>query len=142
MSGLDELSQEGSPELLSDVMTKLIKDSNSSFIIGSLGEDETAAAAPPPGNKQPPLDLHTLWKLLEKMDMENGGSGAGEGAGVGISAVGSDTDNLDSHSGGSGGKMSTWGETLFLKFLLDVLDNLLQVQALLLDNLLPEKLSF
>ena len=113
MSGLDELSQEGSPELLSDVMTKLIKDSNSSFIIGSLGEDETAAAAAPPtGGKQPPLDLHTLWKLLEKMDMEKGGGGGGEGAGVGISAVGSDTDSLNSHSGGGGGKMSTWGETL------------------------------
>ena len=117
MSGLDELSQEGSPELLSDVMTKLIKDSNSSFIIGSaLGEDETAAAAaaPPTGGKQPPLDLHTLWKLLEKMDMEKGGGGGGEGAGVGISAVGSDTDSLDSRSGGSGGKMSTWGETLLI----------------------------
>lgn len=124
LSGLDDLSQEGSPELLSDVMTKLIKDSNSSFIIGSaLGEDETAAAAAPPtGGKQPPLDLHTLWKLLEKMDMEKGGGGGGgEGAGVGISAVGSDTDSLDSRSGGGGGKMSTWELVVLQAVLLSLL---------------------
>ena len=45
MSGLDDLSQEGSPELLSDVMTKLIRDSNSTYLNIGSAEDETAATA-------------------------------------------------------------------------------------------------
>lgn len=116
MSGLDELSQEGSPELLSDVMTKLIKDSNSSLNIEDTYDTAGGTTYPPPDGKQPPLDLHTLWKLLEKMDKEKGGEG-----GVGISEV--DTDSADSHGGGGGGggKMSTWELVVLQAVLLSLL---------------------
>ena len=63
---------------------------------------------------KPPLDLRTLWKLLEKMDAEK--EREGKGSVVGISGL-----DDDDHSGHEGGKMSTWGKlknTAFLsKFL-------------------------
>ena len=99
---------EGSPELFSDAVTELTQydSNNSSLNFVGLGDD-----APSP--TKPPLDLHTLWKLLEKMDAERGeavGSGEGEG-GVGISPI--QDDPGDSHQRGGGGKMSTWGKHSF-----------------------------
>ena len=73
------------------------------------------------GSRRQPLDLHTLWRLLEQMDKEarrNGLIGAGSGRkNVGISGIdgediSSDNDVVTHKSDDAlseNGKMSTWG---------------------------------
>jgi len=63
---------------------------------------------------KPPLDLRTLWKLLEKMDAEK--EREGKGSVVGISGL-----DDDDHSGHEGGKMSTWELVVLQAVLLSLL---------------------
>ena len=66
---------------------------------------------------RPPLDLHTLWRLLEKMDKEarqNGGGHLTNRKTIGVSSIDGvqvplDGDNIQPDDGlAKGGKMSTW----------------------------------
>lgn len=85
------------------------------------------------GSRRQPLDLHTLWRLLEHMDKEarrNGLSGGGGGRkNVGITSIdGEDitsNDDIGTHKSddtlSGGGKMSTWELVVLQAVLLTLL---------------------
>ena len=78
------------------------------------------------GSRRQPLDLHTLWRLLEQMDKEarrNGLIGGGSGTkNVGINSIDGDDipsvddigDQKSDDAMSEHGKMSTWGNMFIL----------------------------
>lgn len=93
-------NNEDKPRLFQDVMEA-----------SSLGVDTNATS----NGQHPPLDLHTLWKLLEKMEQDQ--------KVVGLSSLGEDADDFTIRGADDdeGGKMSTWELVVLQAVLLSLL---------------------